>query len=230
MNSRIHMLAAWSGPLFCITFTIGIWFVARFVPPHDPLATAAEIAAFYQASPMRIQTGLLITMFSAVIWIVWAAEWASQMRRMEGKYPVLADITLGAGVATSVFVLLPVMVWMAAAYRPERNPELLLFFNDFAFIQFVGMVGPAFFQIICIGIAILTDRSSQPQFPRWLGFFTVWFSFMTLTGGLCIFFKVGPFAWNGWLAFWFPLSLYGVWFTVMFVELRKAIRRQAAEE
>ena len=230
MNPRLHMLCAWAGPAFVVTFCSGVWFIGMFVPPHDPLATAADIAAFYQRHPIRIMVGLLLTMFAATLWIPWAAALAAQMRRMEGRFPVLADCMMGCAITTAVFVIMPVMIWAAAAYRPERNPELLLLFNDFAFLQFVGVVAPAYFQITCVGIATLFDRSPQPVFPRWIGFYNIWFALLTLPGGVCFFFKVGPFAWDGVLAFWMPLTLYGVWFGIMFWQLRRAIAQHAAME
>lgn len=226
MNPRLQLLCAWAGPAFVVSFCVGIWFVGGFVPPHAPSASAADIAAFYQDSPGRIRVGLLITMFSATLWIPWAAALSAQLRRM--CHPVIADTQFGAGIATSVFVILPMMVWLAASYRPERNPELLLFFNDFAFIMFVGLVAPAYFQISCVGIATLADKSKTPVFPRWVGYFNIWVALLTLPGGLCVFFQDGPFAWNGLLAFWMPLTVYGVWYPTMFWILRRAIREDHA--
>ena len=227
MNPKLQMLCAWAGPAFVISFCVVIWFVAGFVPPHLPMASAADIAAFYQNDPSRIRTGLLITSFAATLWIPWAAALSTQMKRMGN--PVLADTQLGCGIATSVFVILPIFVWMAAAYRPERNPELLLFFNDFAFIMFVGLVPPAYFQITCVGIATLFDKSRKPVFPRWVGFFNIWVALLTLPGGLVIFFKDGPFAWNGMIAFWLPMVVYGIWYPTMFMVLRRAIHEEAAQ-
>lgn len=50
----------------------------------------------------------------------------------------------------------------------------------------------------------------------------------SLPGGLVTFFKSGPFAWNGILAFWLPLTVFGIWYGVMFMLLRKAILGQVA--
>ena len=227
MNPKIQMLCAWAGPAFVVSFCVGIWFVAGFVPPHLPSASGADIAAFYQSDLSRIRIGLLITSFAATLWIPWAAALSAQLKRMVN--PVLADTQLGCGIATSVFVILPIFVWMAAAYRPERNPELLLFFNDFAFIMFVGLVPPAYFQITSVGIATLFDKSPKPVFPRWVGFFNIWVALLTLPGGLVIFFQSGPFAWNGMLAFWLPMAVYGVWYPTMFLVLRKAIHEESLQ-
>ncbi len=181
----------------------------------------AEILAFYQNNPDRILAGLLITMFSATCWIPWAAALSAQMKRM--CHPVLANTQLGCGIATAVFVILPMEVWMAAAFRAGRSADLLLFFNDFAYIMFVGLTAPAFFQITCVGIAILADKSKPRILPRWAGFFNLWIASLSLTGSFVLFFSSGPLAWNGIIAFWLPMVIYGIWYPTMFVLLRKAI-------
>jgi len=38
-----------------------------------------------------------------------------------------------------------------------------------------------------------------------------------------VFFKHGPFAWNGVLAWWIPLTMFFIWFVVMTVLLLRAI-------
>jgi len=48
-------------------------------------------------------------------------------------------------------------------------------------------------------------------------------------GGLLTFFKTGPFAWNGIFVWWVPFLVFFSWYLVMFVMLRKAILKQAAE-
>jgi hypothetical protein len=47
-----------------------------------------------------------------------------------------------------------------------------------------------------------------------------------LPAGLMTYFKTGPFAWNGILAFWLPLVAFAIWFNVMFIALQKAIKEQ----
>jgi hypothetical protein len=82
-------------------------------------------------------------------------------------------------------------------------------------------------QNILIGVCALMDKRTQPVFPRWVGFFNFWMAFLLIPGGLLVFFKTGPFAWNGLLAFWLPASIYLFWLAVMTVVMRKAIKREA---
>jgi uncharacterized membrane protein YciS (DUF1049 family) len=88
---------------------------------------------------------------------------------------------------------------------------------------------PTFFQLLVIAMAIFDDKE-QKVFPRWLGYLNVWVAIGFTPTALIYFFKHGPFAWNGLLAFWLALTIFCGWFLTMFVYVVRAIRNQAAEE
>lgn len=44
-----------------------------------------------------------------------------------------------------------------------------------------------------------------------------------------MFFKNGPFAWNGVFCFWIPLTAFAIWMVGMFLLLRNAINDEALE-
>jgi hypothetical protein len=46
---------------------------------------------------------------------------------------------------------------------------------------------------------------------------------------LLTFFKTGPFAWNGLLAFWVPATVFGLWFWVVGFAVIKAIKTNIVE-
>jgi hypothetical protein len=154
---------------------------------------------------------------------------SQQMKRIEGgRSTPLADIQLGLGMLMIVMFIIPCFLMGTAAFRPERDPELILALNDAGWLPFVGAFQCTFFQLLAIAAAVFQDRE-QRVFPRWLAFFNLWVAFLLLPAGLVLFFKRGPFAWNGLLAFWFVVVVFVAWFLVMFVELRKAVLREAAE-
>jgi hypothetical protein len=56
-------------------------------------------------------------------------------------------------------------------------------------------------QYICMAIAAFIDRRHQPAWPRWVA--------VTGAGGvLAVFFKTGPFSWNGIIGFWIPTAVF----------------------
>jgi hypothetical protein len=125
--------------------------------------------------------------------------------------------------------IMPCFLMLAAAYRPDRDPAITQALNDAGWLPFVGGFMATFFQLIAIGICIFQD-TEQKVYKRWLGYFNFWAALVLVPAGFDLFFKTGPFAWNGALAFWLVLVVFCIWFLVMFNETRKAINREAADE
>jgi hypothetical protein len=88
------------------------------------------------------------------------------------------------------------------------------------------IVGP----LVAIALATFADRRPRPVFPRWVGYYNLWMAFLLLPASLIIFFKKGPFAWNGLLGFWLPAAAFGSWYLVMTVVVLRAIRNEAHED
>jgi hypothetical protein len=228
MNSRSQLLCAWSGVVFIALFTLGYWPLAHFLPPPSPRADAAIIAAAYQQHTLQIRFGTLITLGASGLMFPFVAAIAIQMRRMEGADPVLAYAQLASGTAGALFFIIPSVIWTIAAFRPERDPQLILLLSDMGWLLFLMPFASFVIQALCIGVCILGDTSAQPVFPRWTGFFNFWVAVLVLPGGIITFFKAGPFAWDGLFGFWIPLVIFFAWYLVLFVYLRAGIIRQSS--
>ena len=100
--------------------------------------------------------------------------------------------------------------------------------NDFAWLSFVTVFSPPLAQYACIGLAVLMDKGTQTIFPRWLGFLNLWVVLLIIPSGLAVFFKTGPFAWNGLRAFWLAIAAFGSWVSVMLFYTIRALKLQAA--
>lgn len=224
MNTNIQIACAASGVGAILFYVVGWWFIAGFVPPLSPLTGAAEVASFYNQNTGTIRFGILLAMIGSGMVLPFMAVIAVQIRRIESGTPILTYTVLAAGVVGAIILLVPTVLWTVAAFRPERSPELILLLNDFAWFLLV-MTFPSFFvQFVAIGLAILSDKQVPPLFSRWVGYFNVWLAVLAIPGGLITFFKTGPFAWNGLLAFWVPVGIFVVWFFIMFYVLLGAIR------
>jgi hypothetical protein len=226
MNSRLQVACAWCGIGFVAFATLGWWIIAGMLPPISPALDAASVAAFYQANTGVLRTGILIGMISCALTIPWIAVVAVHMKRAEGDTPVLTVVQIVAGTVTVVILTFPFVIWTAAAFRPERAPELVQLLNDFGWIMIVMTFPPFFTQLAAIGVAVLLDKNARPIFPRWVAYFNIWVAVLFIPGALITFFKTGPFAWNGILAFWLPLVVFMGWYIVMFFVLLKVIKEQ----
>lgn len=226
-TTRAQLICAWCSPAATVLWLIGFLWMAGFAPPLPPSDSALEIQAYYVENANWVRGGLWFTMMGAALIGPFVAAIAVQMRRIEGARSPLADAQLGLGMLMVLLFIVPCFLLGTAAFRPERDPELIMLMNDAGWLPFVGAFHCTFIQLICIALCILM-HPEQKVFPRWLGYFNAWVAVLLLPSALVLFLKTGPFAWNGILAFWLVLVVFCSWFLIMFNEVRKAINREAA--
>ncbi|HWS63447.1 MAG TPA: hypothetical protein VN325_11895 [Steroidobacteraceae bacterium] len=229
---KYQMLCAWSGPLFLVAF-IYFWGMMGFnLPaPPSPALGAGELAARYVEHLGGIRVGFLVSMIVMTLYIPWTAVLSVQMMRIEGRSPVLAFIQLIGGALTVPVVSISSVFWVAAAYRPERAPEITQALTDSGWLIIDTLWACTTWQMVAAAVAGLHDKSAKPLFPRWLCFVTIFcglsFAPATMTGIL----KTGPFAWDGVLSFYFPYFCWLFWFAFasVYMILEVARRRQALD-
>lgn len=223
---RVQQWCVWSAPLFVVLLFGGL-LLAGWVAPPAPGMTAAEVAAMYAQNPDLKRLGFIVVFLGGGVSAGLVAAIHHQLRRIPGARP-LALLQVMGGTLGVAAVSAPAIVWMAAAYRPGRDPEITQALHDLAFIPFIGNLVPFLVQAVAIGVAVLMQDPDRPRLPRWLGFYNLWTAFLTLPGLLLIFFHGGAFAWNGLLVFWVVATVFGGWFLVMFTVLRARLRAEAA--
>lgn len=95
--------------------------------------------------------------------------------------------------------------------------------------MFVGLVGPLITQVVILAFCVFIDRRQVPSFPRWFGYFNIWYAVLGVPGCAIYLFKTGPLAWNGIFAFWIPLTVFCIWWIVTAIMLTQAVDVEAAE-
>ena len=229
MNTKLQRLCAWSGFAAMTVFFLGL-IVATFFPPISPGLTAEQVAEYYQTHQLQILVGSLILIISAAFAGPFAAAIFCQLSRMEGQRPVCSMGQFASGIANIAFFILPGVLFAAMAYRPDRNVDALYAMHDIAWMvtMFPWTVGAM--QVVCVGAAVLIHGSATTVYPRWVGFFCMWIALGMTTSSVIIFFKIGPFAWDGIVGFWIPATVFGLWFGVMSWMTVKAVNGEAVEE
>jgi hypothetical protein len=225
MNTRNQVLAAWGVPVAMVLFGLSLVSLGHFIPPPPPTRSAEEVAAFFHEHSVGIRLGMTLFLFSGTLLAPITAVFAVLIRRIEGVSPILTYTQIITGTVALVLFIPPAICWTVAAYRPERAISEILLLNDLGWFFFIMTVPPGILQVLVLGMAILQDKRRQPLFPRWVGYFNLWAAVIFIPGGVVSLFKTGPFAWNGIIAFWIPVLVFGSWWWVMFVVCLKAIRR-----
>lgn len=214
------MIVLWLGAFF--------W-IAGFIPPSDPTWSADRIVQLYVERPNAIRFGLVISMLGSSLLVPYAVAISGQLKRIDGA-KALADTQMVSCALLSLEFITPIGIWMAAAYRfDDRAADVTRAIHDLGWILFMTVIWSLWVQVIAIGAAILIDRKPQPTFPRWIGYLNFWVAFLILPAGTVLFFKSGPFAWNGLIAFYTPVVVFAIWFASMTWAVHRNLTQQIAE-
>jgi hypothetical protein len=222
MRAIDQKICAWGGVFCAVLFGIGL-LLAGFVPPPSPSLTTAEIAALYRENANGIRGGMVLGLFGMAGWTAFVGVIAAQMRRMRTGSDLPALLQLGAGSIGVLTVMLPIMIFAAAAFRPERDPALTELLNDLGWLIIIPAFPTFIAQFGAIAMGALLDRSEVPVFPRWTAYFNLWVALLFIPGALAYFFRSGPFAWNGLFDFWLAGGAFFAWLMAMTPVVLKAI-------
>lgn len=228
MKYQYQRFGVWSGIAFFFLFFLAM-VLAGVIPPPSPTLTPSELMAKMQGNHAGIGVGMQLGYIAAILLVPWSAVISLQLARIEGPQPMMAITAFGVGVANAVAFYMPFIFWSGAFYRADQNPELMRFLNDVTWLEFVMLYSPFALQTLIIAVVGLSDKSATPTFPRWFCFLSVWVSILVIPGGFAFFFQQGPFAWNGLIAFWIPVTVFTIYFCAFVPLLFKAIKRQEME-
>jgi len=229
MHVTIEKAAAWLGVAMLGGFLVMFWFIAGLIPPMSPALTAEQTARIYSDHGLRIRIGLALMLLFCWLFAPFLALLSRQVRRIEGYWGVMSLTQVMLSVTFPFGFSLCALFGVAAAYRPERNPDVTQALSDMFWFIFVGLVGPLITQVIILAFCVFIDRRQVPSFPRWFGYFNIWYAVLGVPGCAIFLFKTGPLAWNGMFAFWIPLTVFCIWMIVTAIMLTKAVDVEAAE-
>jgi hypothetical protein len=209
--------------LFFVALLVAHWF--PFPAAHH---SAAYIGRFYRAHADGIRLCSVLLMFGAALLAPMAAVVAVHLRRIEGEFSPLAYLEVGMGCASSLAVSITSLFWWTAAFRPGRDPVVTQSWNDAGWLCFTATIFIIIIQWGAIALAVFTDKSERPLFPRWFGYLTIWVCVLLVPSVLCLWIQHGAFAWNGIATLYLAFAAAGAWFVAMIVQLLRIIREHEA--
>jgi hypothetical protein len=227
IRAKTQLFGIWCGPAYVVGVIVGWALIAGFIPPHLPSAGAEVIASAIATEYGRIRIGMLVLMFAAMVMIPFTAVVCRFVTQIEEEAGLLTYSILMGGLSTAILTFYPAIWWLVAAFRPDRLADVTLALNDMSWLQLIGGISIFLPLPLGVGLAAFWDDSSDPVFPRWSGYWSIWTVVMILPDQLLFFFHTGPFAWNGLFGFWIPLAVFGSWFLVISYVMRNHWLRQA---
>lgn len=230
LSRRIQVFCAWCGPAFVALLFGGWGLMGGLIPLIPPANTAEQVAAVYAHNADLHRVGLILGMIGVFLTIPFFLAISMQMRRGEPRVPILAILQFASGIIVTVVLMIPMLLFVGAAFRPERPAELTMLVNDLSYVMLILPWPPILGQLGAIALAVLNDRRPRPVFPRWVAYYSIWVAVLLLPASLIVFFKTGVFAWTGLVGFWIPAAVFGTWYLVMTWLVLKAVRAEAEED
>ncbi len=209
---------------------VGQVVVMGFIPPPAPSLSPQEVSNMFIERRDALRLGSVLCMLAWSCWPPFAMTFSTLMRRMEGRYPILTYISIMImGGGYPFFVAIP-LIWGVMSFRPEVfDPTTMQMMNDFAWFCYLFVWPPFTLWLVVVGIAMLRDRNVPTLYPRWVAYLTFWVAISLAPAGLIVFFETGIFAYDGLIAFYYPMVLWCGWLVAMIPLTFKVINRLKTE-
>jgi len=227
-----ELILLWTLPVVGAIWLASFLLFPGFVRPMSPALSADEVAAFYRdpANLPRIRYSMILFNWFAVGLIPILALIALQIRRMAHRTPIFSYAILACAAGGPTIFLMANLFWLLAAFRPTRDPQLTLMFNDLAWVTFSTQVGFLIAQSVILALAIYLDRQARPVFRAWVAHFNLVVAALLVPAAFAGAAMTGPIAWDGLLTFWVRNAAIALWIVVMAVVLAQTIARQRVED
>lgn len=147
------------------------------------------------------------------------------LAKIEGRWPLWSFTMAVCGVFISLIVFFNACAWIVSAYRDESEASVIQAFSDWAWFAFLlGWIYLAL-EMFATAVVELLDHRPEPMIPRWLTWLTIAGAFTVFFAAGPAFFKSGPFAYHGLLAFYVPVVIWGGYITLTTWYMLKELKR-----
>ncbi len=220
----------WTVPPAAALFLLAYFLFPPFSPPLSPTMTPEEVAAFFANNVTGIIGVAIMVNLIACSLVPLFAVTAVQISRTGTSSNVFAyAYMLCVGVGLTAFILAD-YCWAMAAFRPERDPQLISLLNDMAWFFFIAPVGTIIVGNVCLALSIYLDARPDPIFPRWVAHFNIVTAVLMIPSAFSFLNKTGPLAWDGFLSFDVRLGVFACYVVVMFGVLVGVVNRQDQDQ
>lgn len=221
----------WTLPVLALSWILVFLLFPGFSSPMSPMLSADDVAAFYRDphNQALIRYSMIVFNWFGIGVVILLTLIVMQIRRMAHRTPILAYCYLGCATAGPVLFFVADLFWLLAAFRPERDPQLTLLFNDIAWITFTSQVGFMIGQCVFLALAIFLDRQAQPVFPRWVAHFNLAIAVALAPAAFVATTLTGALAWDGVLSFGLRNGAIALWLVVMTLVLGRTLYRERSD-
>lgn len=200
------------------------FFVTRVQPPPSPAWDTPTVVHWVTDHRFGVLAGFGVVFLITGMCAPMNALLAYSMRRMSVS-PVFAYSYLIMYSLSAIPGMLVMAIAMtAAALRPDRDPAIIHWLYEFAFLSFSGTMGVFLIGSLVWMTAVLLDKNRV--FPKWFGYLNLCNALTEVVVAPAWIFQRGAFAWNGAIAWWVNMVVFVTYTGVFIVLLRRMIERE----
>lgn len=231
MSARAQRIMIWWGLIFMAIYGLAWVFLLHILPPPPATWSTAQVAQWYVTNATDIKWGASIAGWTSAFLVPYTIVVTAQMWRLEKGKPIWSMLAFAGGTIMSLFLTFPPIIWGTAAFTPTRAPEITATLHELGWLTMVSTDQYYIFLWVAVAVVcLLPNTVVHSPFPRWFGYFTIWNALMLEAGAIAFNAHTGPFAWNGLLVYWVPLTLFVIWLIVLSRLMFTAISEQEAAE
>jgi hypothetical protein len=224
-NPKRELWIAWYATIvFYNLFTIAFFVLTRTQPPPAPWWSTPRVVQWFNDHHDGLLIGFGIMFLVTGLTTAQNALIAYSMRRMSVSRAFAYSYLVMYSLSAIPGMLLMCVVLTVGAMRPERDPALLSWLYDFAFLSFVGTMGVFLLGSLVWMTAILIDRNRV--LPKWFGYLNLCNALTEIVVSPAWIFKRGILAWNGLIAWWIDMVVFAIYTGAFLMLLRNMIRRE----
>jgi hypothetical protein len=216
--------AWWVTIVFYQLYGLLFFVVTRVQPPPSPGWDTPRVVQWFSDHHLGILAGFGVVFLVAGMTAPTNALIAYSMRRMSVSpifgcsYLVMYSLSAVPG------MLVMAIAMTVGAMRPDRDPELIHWLYDFAFLSFTGTMGVFLIGSLVWMLAILIDKNRV--FPKWFGYLNLCNALTEVVVAPAWIFHRGVFTWNGLISWWIDMVVFVIYTGVFITLLRKMILRE----
>jgi hypothetical protein len=214
----------WTLVVFYNVYGLLFFVITRTQPPPDPSSTPADIAQWFGERRHGLLYGYALVAVVGGATAIMNAMLAYSIRRMSVSRAFAHSYLVIYALATLPGMLIMGVVCTVGAMRPERDPAVMTWLYDFAFLSFEGTMGVFLIGSLVWMAAVLLDENGV--FPKWFAYLNLCNALTEVVVAPAWIFRSGPFAWDGAIAWWINMGVFVTYTTAFLMLLRRMILRE----
>ncbi len=225
-NPKIELwIAWWTMVVFYNLFGLLFFVVTQTQPPPAPWWEPERIVQWFDDHHYGLLIGFAFVFLIAGMTSIMNAFIAYSMRRMSVSRAFAYSYLVIYALSTLPGMLLLGIGLTVAAMRPDRDPAIIHWLYDFAFMTFDGTMGVFLVGSLIWMLAILLDENRV--FPKWFGYFNLCNALTeVVVAPAWMFNSSWVFGWNGVVTYWLQMVVF-ISYTAVFIRLlRQMILRE----